>query len=267
MPDILVHSTQQNQPLIDAFSGEQSQGLTVHPLSVEDVQWRFENVDADLALASPLLFVKRESDLVLLQGACVAAVGATTESILIFNSDLREFGTIGYYGNDDIDVMLARIVMIEKYGMSPKFVPVRGHLREALAAMDAVLLRNPDDLPSSETMGTIDMYDEWFDLTELPFVREVVIGWEQRVDAELDNAIARAGHAVDAQTIEAVQSEIRGRMALTVFETVPGHHRYQFNDVVLDGLMRFFTFAFSHGLRENIPTFQFWTPDTEERTQ
>jgi len=264
MPILTAQEHARNRVLLDAIDVEAGPGYERLDQSRDDVEWKFLEGEADLALASPLVFAKREGDLALLAGACVAATGATDEIILQFNTGLRRIDTVGFYGEPGLETMLTEIVLKEKYGMHPRFFPMKREPGSALAAVDAMLFIPGDEHEPTGDATALDIIDEWFDMTQMPFVREVLIGWEARMDQTIDDAMRRAGEAVDAQVLESIDEQMRGKGTETGRESIPAHYRYKFTPDAQEGLQSFFHMAFYHGLHRDIPNFTFWEPEEEE---
>lgn len=264
MPILTAQEHARNRDLLAAIDAEAGPGYERLDQSPDDVAWKFLEGEADLALASPLVFAKREGDLAMLSGACVAAAGATDEIILQFNTGLRRIDTVGYYGEPGLETMLTEIILKEKYGMHPRFFPMKREPGSALAAVDAVLFIPGPQQRQGGSATALDMIDEWFDLTQLPFVREVLIGWEARMDQQTDDAMRRAGEAVDAQVLETIDEQMRGKGTQTGRESIPAHYRYRFTPDAQEGLQSFFHMAFYHALHRDIPNFSFWKPEEEK---
>lgn len=263
MPILTAKENLRNHLLLEAIDLETGPLLERLSLSGADVEWKLLEGEADIALASPLVFAKREGDLVILAGACVAATGATGDILLQFNTGLRRIQTVGFYGEPGLETMLTEIILKEKYGMHPRFFPMQRAPREALAAVDAVLFTPDAVRQPSAGAAVIDIIDEWFDMTQLPFVREILIAWEARMDAAMDDALHRAGDAVDTHALEVVDEQMRGRGTEFGTESLPAHYRYRFTPDALEGLQSFFQMAFFHGLHRDIPNITFWTRETD----
>jgi predicted solute-binding protein len=78
--------------------------------------------------------------------------------------------------------MLARIILAEKYGIEPVFVPKRPDLASMLSVADAALIIGDPALaldPAELPWHVLDLGEEWFALTGLPMVFAVWAG-EQR---------------------------------------------------------------------------------------
>ena len=267
MPILTAQEHARNRDLLTAIDAEAGGAYERLDEAPDEVEWKFLEGEADLALTSPLVYAKREGDLALLSGPCVAATGATDEIILQFNTGLRRIDTVGYYGEPGLETMLTEIILKEKYGMHARFFPMKREPDSALAAVDAVLFVPGQSQRPDGTSTALDMIDEWFDMTQLPFVREVLIGWEARMDRTIDDAMRRAGQAVDAQALESIDEQMRGKGTETGRESIPAHYRYQFTPDAQEGLQSFFHMAFYHGLHRDIPNFTFWEPEKEKEAE
>jgi len=62
--------------------------------------------------------------------------------------------------------------------------PLKGDWMQALDAYDAVLLsRDTSSTIDASRFAVIDVIDEWYDLTLLPFVRELFLGWNDKIES------------------------------------------------------------------------------------
>jgi predicted solute-binding protein len=266
MPSLVARYHEHNRRLLEELQLAAGPGMEMRDLTPTEASWTLLESETDLGLISPLLFGKRESDLALMGGACVAAVGATAEWLLHFRSGLRSIDTVGYFGDRGMPSILAEILLKEKYGMFPRMqqLPMPTEALPAtalLASVDAVLSTGESQRDGFESTPHLDVIDEWFDLTQLPLVLEVFIGWESRMDAAIDAAIRAAGETADAEALHSVDLLLQGRNAATEREILPGHFRYRFTEEVIEGLQAFFQMAFFHGLHRDIPGFVFWSED------
>ncbi len=222
------------------------------------VDWMLLEHQAEAALASPLLYGKREGDLVLLPGACLTASSATGDVFMHFREGLKTIATLGYYDEPDIDTMLAQVILKEKYGMAPRLVKVTQAAEVALTTVDALLLARNEDDPAAPPQSGIDLYDEWFDMTQLPFVREVFLAWDTMITPELVSAIEQAGARMDEAALRALELAMELHAATLETSAIPAHYRYKFTDDADEGLRMFFQLAFFHGLHRDIPEFRIW---------
>lgn len=264
MATLVTQINEHNRVLIDALALSMGPMLTLRDMPASEAAWTLFESEADFALASPLLYGQRESDMTLLGGACVSAVGATGEWLLHFNSGLHSIETVGYFGERGMSTMLAEIVLKEKFGMAPRLLQVSGEAQQALASVDALLTTDDLQRTGFDSPSHIDIIDEWFDMTQLPLVRELFIGWETRMDAVIDAAVRSAGELVDAEALHAVEVMMEQRDTLLETEAIPAHFRYRITEDALEGLEAFLQMAFFHGLHRDIPDIVFWKDEEGE---
>jgi predicted solute-binding protein len=258
---ILAYSSEQfNECIIQALSTHAGGALSLSAVERPfDAEWQLREGDCDVALVSPLIYSTQEADFTLVPDAAITAMSATGDLLLVFNPGLHDFSTVAVRSIGNIDSILAQIVLREKYDMQPRVVEYRGTPQEALHACDAVLIRLHDD---DDFIGshheTIDIIDEWFDMTQLPFVRQVFIGWDLRLTAEVCARIAAACAAVDARSIDVQREHLKEGFSTDSLHALPGHYRYTLDDDCIEALNRFFQLAYFHGLHRDIPTFRIW---------
>lgn len=123
------------------------------------------------AFIATLDYAKGKGSWKLIPNICVAAKGPFKTINLIFNKEIRDLNTIAVDSNDPTAVALLKIIMQEKYEIAPEFVSVNDSLVDKLNQVDAALLSGNEafDVQQSDKMF-MDLGDEWFDLTGLPFV-------------------------------------------------------------------------------------------------
>lgn len=258
MISLVYHRSGRNGALAEAVRRAAEGGITLDDELPSRVDWLLLEQQADTALASPLLYGQREGDLVLLPGACLAASGATEDVYLHFREGLKTIETLGYYGDTDIDTMLAQVILKEKYGMAPRLVRLTQSPAEALTVVDALLLARNEDALAAPPPSAIDLYDEWFDMTQLPFVREVFLAWETVVTPDFAEAVRIAGDLLDDAALRQLEHDMEHERPEVETSTIPPHYRYRFTDDAGEGLRMFFQLAFFHGLHRDIPEFRIW---------
>ncbi|HOJ03700.1 MAG TPA: hypothetical protein PK916_06835 [Bacteroidota bacterium] len=260
-----VHSAhKRNSALLSTFMAESGSTLFLEPtMPLGDAEWQFTEGVADGGLLSPLAYGKREGEVVLLPGACLAAYAGTGDIRLLFRGGLKSFATLGHYHEPDLELMLAQVLLKEKYGMEPRLLRVKGEVAEVMPAVDALLLGTRDADRAVHGYDGLDMIDEWFDMTQLPFVREVFMAWEHRVDPAVVTAVGRAGEILDEQALREVEKLLQQHDEGPLLSAMPAHYRYRLDDDAMEGLRQFFQFAFYHGLHRDIPDFRVWESEAE----
>ncbi len=249
-------------PFLDACVEEFAEGRgALHLDSEENIRWMLLEQQCPAAVVPPSTLARNTAELSLLPNPAVSAVGPTSDVLLVFNPDLRLIKTVGARFPESQEAMLAGVVLREKHGMSPVFHKLDATTEEGLARYDAVLvcesgvsLRNPT------YSASLDIVDEWFDMTQLPFVRAVGAAWDGLITEDLCGKISRAAAAADTAAVAALRRELEAGAAADAANIIPGHYRFVLDDDSHRGMEEFFRLCFFHGLHSDIPSFRLWSP-------
>ncbi len=259
MPKLSAPILHRTQPLLNEldalFTGT---GVELLCQSQDDVRWSFENAGSEYALVSPLVYAAHQGDYSILGGACVAAVSSTDDLLLVINKGLASIASIAVSDDFSMETILTWIVLKEKFDISPLARPFKGDWLHALETYDAALVtRETTSTIDLSQYAVLDIIDEWFDFISLPFVREILIGWNDKIESEHDAIVRDAGNNADRLALENLM-EWENEMSLhDAVHTIPGHYRYRFDEDVVEGLNTFYRFAFFHGYLRDIPELHF----------
>lgn len=249
-----------NGPLLDALAREMSGGApAIACVPAADAAWQLLEQQVTMGLVHPLVAGRNTAELSLIERAGIFAVGPTGDSLLVFNPGLRDFSSIGVRALDDPDSILASVVLREKFDMSPVLRQYDGPIDDALRLCDAVLVTGSDAVARAEGRATIDIVDEWYDFTELPFPRAVAAAWNHLVTQPEADALVRAAATADRQSLDLLEGRMKDQALGDLMHLVPGHYRYTLDEDALEGMTEFLRLAFLHGLSRDIPTFKFWS--------
>jgi chorismate dehydratase len=109
----------------------------------------------------------------------IACRGAVRSILLISRAAPAQIRTLAVDTSSRSSVMLARIVLAERYGAEPALVPRRPNLHDMLEVADAALIIGDPALaidPTSLSHRVLDLGHEWLALTGLPMVFAVWAG-------------------------------------------------------------------------------------------
>ncbi len=240
-----------------AFEAE-SAGIQTLNLPEEEVAVRFGDHESDLALINPLVYARNQSECSILSGAAISSVGPTGEILLYFNEGLHHFETVGCEDVSSLEAMLAAVILRERYNMTPKFGEFHGTVDEGLQRFDAVVFVRNTESETVNDVHVIDLVDEWYDMTQLPFVRSLLIGWTHRVSERMDAHVRSAGQSADSRALRALEESMKGTMTPDALHSIPGHWRFLFDEDAQEGLNQFFRYAFYYGLHRDIPLLNIW---------
>lgn len=219
-----------------------------------EADWLFVERECGAGLVSPLAYAAREGEVSILPGLAVGEIGDTGSLVLRFAPQQRDIRRVLYPIGARMDQILASIVLREKYDLTPQFLavdPADLHVREE---GDAVLLTDPDALDDG-----IDIVDEWFDYTQLPFVRSIVVGWNDMVDETVLEPIRRIGEEGDEESVRLLDTVMQGHLSPDQRHQVFSHRRYLLDETMQDALRVFYHFAFLHGQLRDVPDLTLWS--------
>jgi chorismate dehydratase len=125
----------------------------------------------DVALIPSIEYFRRD-DYQIISDACVAAHGAVLSVKLYSRVPWSDVRTLALDEGSRTSATLARILLAERFGISPKLesLPLENRTEDTQA--DAILLIGDRALlpPKEKFLATWDLGEEWFHWTGLPFV-------------------------------------------------------------------------------------------------
>ena len=120
------------------------------------------------------------------RGTGIACHGPVRSILLISKVPLRQIRTLSTDAGSRSSVMLARVILAEKYGVEPRLQPHPADLAAMLGEADAALVIGDPALrldPAKLPFETLDLGGEWNAMTGLPMVFAV---WAGRKEAMFD---------------------------------------------------------------------------------
>ncbi len=126
-------------------------------------------------------------------GCAVISDGAV-ESVRVFSKvPVGDIQRVALDTSSLTSVALTRIILRERYGLTPEYVSAPPNLQAMLADADAALLIGDLGYRDYGTgYVTLDLGTEWKTLTGLPFVYACWIGYPDRLTPELISLLQRA---------------------------------------------------------------------------
>lgn len=215
---------------------------------------REKNLDA--AFLSPIDYAKDYGMYSIVPNVGASSQGETGASFVIFKENLRTVTSLAVKPVSTSEIVLAHLVFAEKYGSPPAIIPFAGTIEQALVKADGVLCAGDEALVYRDHPHTLDLVEEWDDLTGLPFVHGM---WVAR-----ENALTRVElHAI-------IESAKKGRAHLADISNEVDYlsqFQYDMNDDARAGLAEFFRMAYYHGILSDIPEIRFSSlPDERRRS-
>jgi chorismate dehydratase len=133
--------------------------------------------EADIGIV-PVIETARQK-LEYFRGTGIACHGPVRSILLISKVPLNRIRTLAADAASRTSVMLARVILAEKYGVEPKLVTRAADLAAMLGEADAALIIGDPALrldPAALPFETLDLGGEWVGMTGLPMVFAVWSG-------------------------------------------------------------------------------------------
>jgi len=215
---------------------------------------RILNNECDAGLIGPVEYARNSSDFSLYPFVGVRSMGESNTIVLCINRDIRSISSVAVGVVSSSEIVLAKIILSEKYEQEIAVVPVLGSVEQMLAKADAALLSGNNALRASWTGPKLDLVDEWNDLTDLPFVHAVCAARKERHTAEIASMLRSSQErgAASLSEIAARQSKELSLPSEKIEEQLE-RYAYGLDDEAREALGEFYRYAFYLGMLPDIP--------------
>lgn len=210
--------------------------------------------ELNAAFIHPMDYALNSSDLIIFPGVGVSATGFASTVRLYLRSDVRNITTMAVGAVTTTDVLLARIVLTEKYDSAPSILPVAGTIDEMLTKADCALVAGDAVLDVHSNRPYIDMIDEWSDISELPFVHALCVTRGESFNKELSERLL-ASQETGKHHLRAVADDLSRdhRHSPDTIYNFLSHFSYGFDEQSRESLETFFQMAFYHSMMGDVP--------------
>lgn len=215
----------------------------------------------DTGILSALDYAEGKGNWKIIPGGAIAAGEGMRQINLFFNTDIRHLDQIAFDQSSQNALVILKIILQEKYLITPKLVAIEGDLHKKLKGADAALLTG--NLAYQQHLSNhayIDLVDEWYDLTGLPFVYALWVVNDTSFTVQ-DLPAIKEQLATVSDRIPQAAKEVSQTMGGDwkkydqYFRTVIS---YQFNEQEQQGLNELFRYAFFYGFIDHIPDLHFF---------
>lgn len=127
----------------------------------------------DISPISSIEYANHADALKLFPRVSITADGAVDSIQLLSRVPIEQVSSVALTGQSATSVVLLKILLSQKYGLAPRYVPLESDAATALGEQDAVLLIGDQALTAFYQQGWERSYDlgsEWKELTGLPMV-------------------------------------------------------------------------------------------------
>jgi predicted solute-binding protein len=168
---------------------------------------------ADIGIVPVIEMARQELDY--FRGTGIACHGPVRSILLISKVPFPRIQTLAADAGSRSSVMLARVILAEKYGVEPKVQALPADLTLMLGHADAALIIGDPALkldPASLVFETLDLGGEWNSMTGLPMVFAVWAGRKEVMQERYERAFqASCRYGIEhVSDIAREQPQLRG---------------------------------------------------------
>ncbi len=225
----------------------------------------------DLAFLTPVEYARESSLYYIVRGVAVSSRGGDGSVALLFREGIHRLSSLAIDPSSASEIVLARIILAEQFNLRPALVPFRTTPEASLEHADAVLVVGDHALRMTRVHGnTLDLVEEWEEMTSLPYVHGIWCGREHAAGAEdlqqLQHLCSEGRRALPALSRAAARE---GRLdpmdARQILEYLEGLNFEETEDVE-EGLREFIRYAYYHGVLPDIADLQYYgsNPESDE---
>jgi chorismate dehydratase len=219
------------------------------------------NGEVDLGVIPATTYAKTKETWKIIPHISLSSKGTYKSVKLFFKSGLQDLHRIAIDERADSEAVLLKILMPEKFNITPEYITMKPQLEKMLQKTDAALLIGEEALHEQElNKSSFDLGEEWFDLTGLPMVFAFWAGRQMTVDIEDVKNIFNAFN-LGYNNLEFVAKEFAKNSDFSwafYHDYLIQNVNYKFTEDEHAGLKEFYNYAFYYGLIEYIPDIKFF---------
>ncbi len=221
------------------------------------------------AFLSPIDYARYGGPYRIIPGICVSSSTSTRTVTLTVRNGVSNIRRIAVDIRVTSEIVLAKIILQERLRNLPErrpdleFIPMMPDLQAMLSKADAALIVNfTPSKPSETTEYSLDLVEEWSDMTGLPYVHGFWVAREEDLTQDHLRGLIRAkDEGIEAKD-EMVRAIVRrsGLSEAVAAEYVEAF-QYDFGQEQIDSITEFNSYAFYHGVIGDIPELNFFGMD------
>ncbi len=252
VPKLLgIQTSLHTKPLTEPLRGNSSFQL------IQDVRpalaKKLREHELSAALLSPLDYAKESSEYCIVPN--VAVVSAEGGTIVRFREGVKKIRTLAVDPQFACEIILAKIILSEAFHIEPQIFPMHADAETMMQRADAALLVG-DAAFGHQSENSIDVVEEWFELTGTPFVHAIWCGREDSlVAADMDvlrQAQAQGIAGIPDLLLNYDPSEREGVQDYLESFT------YALEEQDRDGLAEFMKYLYYHGILPDVVDLNFF---------
>lgn len=215
----------------------------------------------ELGIISTVEYARRKETWNLIPGLCVSTKGSLKTLQLFFKKGLKSINKIAVDQNAGSNKTLLQILLREKYLLNPEYVEMAPDLDLMLEKADAAFLVGEPAIKNFKSnRNRLDLGEEWYDLTGLPYTLAFWAGRQFTINEDDVNSIKKS-FEIGSRNLEKISKDYAKSHPenWAFYHDILSHDlSYQFSEDAKDGLMEFYNFAFYFGYIDQIPDLHFY---------
>jgi chorismate dehydratase len=227
--------------------------LTTNPNQASN---KLKEGEVELALVPSSDYGQKKETWRIIPNISVSSKGVSKDRLLFFRKGLKDIKSIAVDVNASSSFLLLKILMKEKFYMNPDYHKMKPDLDGMLSKTDAAFITGDKAFEYFRAnRNYLDLGEEWYDLTGLPFVYSFWAGREFTVRKEEINILKKAYQLGirNLEKISKVYAETNPESWSFYHDYLTKNRIYNFSDQERDGLMEFYNYAFFYGYIKYIP--------------
>lgn len=220
------------------------------------------NGEVDLGIIPSTTFAKTKESWKIIPHISVSCTSTCKSVKLFFKTGLQDLKKIAVDERADSEFALLKILMQEKYNITPEYNTMKPNLKHMLEWSDAALLIGNEALYEQEVnKNSFDLGEEWYDLTGLPMVFAFGAGRQMVVDILKDVKNIINSTNLGLKNLENISKEYAKKSEYSwafYHDYLTQNVNYKFSEDEHAGLSEFYNYAFYYGLIEYIPDILFF---------
>jgi predicted solute-binding protein len=209
---------------------------------------KLRHKELDGAFLSPIDFAKDYSMYRIISQVAAVSQKESGTVLLAFREDTRNIKSIGANPAYGSEIVLASLVLAEKFEIQPQIIPASTGIECLGKSADACLICGDEAVKFRGHSNKIDLVDEWYDITELPYVHGFWVTREEIFDKTEIDFIIKCGLTGAAQSDKSAKA---GDTDISLLFS------YSLGDVEIQSINEFLRMAYYHGIIWDIPEVRF----------
>jgi len=214
---------------------------------------RLEHRGLGGALLSPIDYARNASEYLIVPGSAVSSQSGNESIVIVFRQGVKAVRTLAVQPVSASDIILAKILLAERFDIEPRIMPLAGSLDAMLDRADAALLAGDAAIGSGlQRPEALDLVEEWIAATDLPYVHGFWCAREKTLTDAERTVLGGLGSCADGAFPDPERPS-----PFDLFS-------YDFPENVQEGIREFLRYAYYHGILPDVPDLRFFGTDDKD---